>query len=341
MIYLWTATPGTGKTCYVVKQLVDNWLNDEKNKDRKIYANIEGLKIEGIAKPPDDFRQCEDGSIIIYDEAQEINHYSSEVRDDPVARALSKHRHRGFDIHFITQDPAYLNKWVLKNVFLHYYLDRPAQRATVDIYTFARAIVTPTKQDFKNAFDKKMWRFEKHYLKYYKSTVVNTSYKHSSQKKASIIMTAVILLAVLLFFMQPLLSIFKPPQTAQATTPTPTAQQSPQTTPQAPTDDDKGAGQGVEPTDKTPQEQEQERQQKRIYALYEQRTQKDYDIIRKEPNLQVRGVMIMGEKCTAYNAHGDVMTFTAEQCKQLMKNGGVYKSIQQSYNTSAVGGGAL
>lgn len=110
MIYLWTATPGTGKTCYVVKQLVDNWLNDEKNKDRKIYANIEGLKIEGISRPPDDFRKCEDGSIIIYDEAQDIIHYSSEVRDDPVAREISKHRHRGFDIHFITQDPALLNK---------------------------------------------------------------------------------------------------------------------------------------------------------------------------------------------------------------------------------------
>lgn len=193
MIYLWSATPGTGKTCYVVKQLIENWSVDPKNAGRKIYANIAGLKLEGIDVPPDDFRDCEDGSIIIYDEAQDIRHYSSEVRDDPVARALSKHRHRGFDIHFITQDPALLNKWVLKNVFLHYYLWRPAQVDNITIYTFARAIVTPTKEDFKNAFDQRLWRFEKKYLDYYKSTVVNTSQKMASFKRKSIITLGVLI----------------------------------------------------------------------------------------------------------------------------------------------------
>lgn len=162
MIYLYSATPGTGKTCYVVKQLVDNWLNDLDNANRKIYHNINGLKIEGLYQAPDDFRECDDGSIIIYDEAQDIDYYSSDSRSiNEVAKELSKHRHRGFDIHFITQDPALLTKWVLKNVYLHYYLWRPAQASTITIYTFSRAIVSPTKTDFKNAYDKKLWRFEK------------------------------------------------------------------------------------------------------------------------------------------------------------------------------------
>lgn len=325
MIYLWTATPGTGKTCYVVKQLVDNWLNDEKNKERKIYANIEGLKIEGISKPPDDFRQCENGSIIIYDEAQDIKHYSSEVRDDPVARALSKHRHRGFDIHFITQDPALLNKWVLKNVFLHYYFWRPAQRATVEIYTFARAIVSPTKQDFKNAFDKKIWRFEKHYLQYYKSTVVNTSHKHGSQKKVSIIMTAVILLAVLLYFIKPLFSLTKSPvETQQVTTSDVQAHTEPQDNAQEPTE------QKAVQTELT-DEQRQTEQNRRIYTLYQERLPKDYDIIRKEPDLQVRGVMVMGNNCKAYNAHGDMMTLSDVDCKDYINTGKVYKSVAQTH----------
>lgn len=325
MIYLWTATPGTGKTCYVVKQLIDNWMNDEKNEDRRIYSNIEGLKIEGILKSPDDFRECEDGSIIIYDEAQDIKHYSSEVRDDPVARALSKHRHRGFDIHFITQDPALLNKWVLKNVFLHYYFWRPAQRATVEIYTFARAIVSPTKQDFKNAFDKKIWRFEKHYLQYYKSTVVNTSQKHGSQKRTSIIITAVILFAVLLYFIKPLFTLTKSPvEQEQSQQGQPVSEQaSEQETEQF------GAVQHSEQTSTqlTDDEKHQSEQNRRIYTLYQERLPKDYDIIRQNPDLQVRGVVVMGGKCQAYNAYGDLMIFSEQDCKGYMQNSKVYKSV--------------
>lgn len=208
MIYLYTASPGTGKTCWVVKQLVDNWITDSKNKDRKIYSNINGLKIEGIYPLPDgdDFRECEDGSIIIIDEPQDIEHYNSDSRGvNPVAKALSKHRHRGFDIHFITQDPSLLHKYVLKNVYLHYYLWRPAQRKTIEIYTFARAIVSPTATDFKNAYDKIWWRFEPYYLQYYKSTVLNTSQKTNSTKRNSVITTFIIFMLIIAYLMYPAL----------------------------------------------------------------------------------------------------------------------------------------
>ena len=207
MMYLVSATPGTGKTCWVVKQLLE-WIEKPENKDRKIYANIAGLKIEGIETPPDDFRECQDGSIIVYDEAQEIEHYSSDSRaGNPVAKALSKHRHRGFDIWFISQDPSLLHKYVLKNIYLHYYLWRPAQRANVEIFTFARAIVTPTKDDFKNAYDVKWWRFDKYYLKYYQSTVLNTSKPTLSSKKWSIVTTFLIFMAMIAYFMYPALSL--------------------------------------------------------------------------------------------------------------------------------------
>lgn len=215
MIFLWSATPGTGKTCYVVKQLIEKWTVDEENKNRKIYHNINGLKIEGLHTAPEDFRECEDGAIIIYDEAQDIEYYSSDSRSNPVAKELSKHRHRGFDIHFITQDPALLNKWVLKNVYLHYYFWRPAQSKNIEIYTFARAIVSPTKQDFKSAYDKKLWRFEPHYLQYYKSTVLNTSQKMGSSKKTSILITAFLFACIIAYFIRPLFSLGQLPEDAQ------------------------------------------------------------------------------------------------------------------------------
>lgn len=394
MIYLWSATPGTGKTCYVVKQLVDNWLNDEKNKNRKIYANIAGLKIDGIYEPPDDFRDCEDGALIIYDEAQDIKHYSSETRDDPVARALSKHRHRGFDIHFITQDPALLNKWVLKNVFLHHYLWRPAQRDNVEIFTFARAIVTPTKEDFKNAFDKRFWRFEKKYLDYYTSTVINTSQKVGSFKRNSILGLGILAFAVIGLLIS-LPAIFSQKKDIPTTQAPKTSQEAPQAT--------QGAGQGdnttqnpktqnnvttaqnepiqqdtlqyltkdelieyVKTREKHAQNElskyklqveqdrlaimtqydllqkqllEHDKQIKDFYArleLYKRQLPKNYEITKQDPNLQVRAVVKRGNKCSAYNTHGDLMQLSFDECDHYLQAvGRVHKGNGQTTHIKA------
>ena len=210
MLYLVSATPGTGKSCWVVKKLVEEFIEKPEYKGRPIYCNIAGLKIQGIKEPPDDFRECPDGSLIIYDEAQDIEYYNSDSRaNNPVAKALSKHRHRGFDIWFITQDPSLLHKYVLKNVYLHYYLWRPAQRKLIEIFTFARAIVSPTKEDFKNAYDKTWWKFEEYYLQFYRSTVINTSKKVGSSKKWSVITTALIFFAMIAYFMYPAISASK------------------------------------------------------------------------------------------------------------------------------------
>lgn len=312
MIYLYSATPGTGKTCYVVKQLVDNWLNDPDNANRKIYHNINGLKIEGLYQAPDDFRQCDDGSIIIYDEAQDIDYYSSDSRSiNEVAKELSKHRHRGFDIHFITQDPALLTKWVLKNVYLHYYLWRPAQASTITIYTFSRAIVSPTKTDFKNAYDKKLWRFEKKYLDYYKSTVLNTSKKTTSQKKNSIIATAIIMLLVLAYFSKPLLSIHKPPQTQENKKEQGVSDTTQQATQQAtPPQTQATQSMGFDDTLKT-----------KYLDAYNVETMHD-DTVRAQ------AVIHNSTTCVAYNKYGDKLNIDKELCEKLARDG-VPKAKQQ------------
>lgn len=329
MIYLWSATPGTGKTCYVVKQLVDKWTVDDKYKHRKIYHNINGLKIEGLHQAPDDFRQCDDGSIIIYDEAQDIDYYSVESKINPVCKELSKHRHRGFDIHFITQDPALLNKWVLKNVYMHYYFWRPAQRKNIEIYTFPRAIVIPTKQDFKTAFDKKLWRFEEHYLQYYKSTVMNTSEKVGSSKRASIIATGFMFLCVIAYFIQPLFSIannFEAKDQAQDNTDNTTAQNTSKV--KQPTD--------TAPTTQDIRLQEQEQliaNQKRKIELYQKMLPKDYEVIKSDPNLQVRGVIHSKKGCSAYNTNGDLMNLSADDCAYYISEPGrVHKPLDKDKN---------
>lgn len=318
----------------MVKKLVEEWTVDEDNKNRKIYHNINGLKIDGLHTAPDDFRECDDGAIIIYDEAQDIEYYSSDSRSNPVAKELSKHRHRGFDIHFITQDPALLNKWVLKNVYLHYYLWRPAQSKNIEVYTFARAIVSPTKQDFKSAYDKKLWRFEPHYLQYYKSTVLNTSKKLGSSKRTSILVTGFLFACIIAYFIRPLFSLNKMPEQGEE-------QPSEQVTQKEPTNSPISANR---PPTQAKQDQLQEleylqrqvqiEQLKRQLELYTQNLPKDYQVTKQDPNLQVRAVISSQKACKAYNAHGDLMTLSDTDCQYYIKEPGrVHKANtpQQTY----------
>lgn len=342
MIYLWSASPGTGKTCYVVKQLIEKWTVDEKYKDRKIYHNINGLKIEGLHKIPDDFRECENGSILIYDEAQDIEYYSVESKINPVAKELSKHRHRGFDIHFITQDPALLNKWVLKNVYMHYYLWRPAQASNVTIYTFPRAIVAPTKADFKSAYDKRLWRFEKYYLQFYQSTVLNTSEKLSSTKKSSILITGFLFACLIAYFIRPIFSIadgFGATSANASTSEQDTDVQNQESTAAQPdVQSDNLDEVNLQNRINYYQAQEQQRQQElyqRKLELYNEYLDKDYEVIKSDEALQVRGVIKIGNTCKAYNTHGDLMTLTQSQCNYyIAQSGRVHKSNQSSYHSN-------
>lgn len=300
MLYLVSATPGTGKTCWVVKKLIEEFIESDEYKGRPIYANIAGLKIDGIKEPPDDFRKCPDGSLIIYDEAQDIEHYSSDSRaNNPIAKALSKHRHRGFDIWFITQDPSLLHKYVLKNIFLHYYLWRPAQRKLIEIFTFARAIVTPSKDDFKNAYDKQWWKFEEYYLQFYKSTAINTSRQIGSSKKWSIIVTGFIFFVMIAYFIYPALAVSKkikgeeePTQSQQIID---NQQQTKSTAHPIPADEQ-------QPNTMLPQS-----------APIPQAT---YQPQPKPIDNNVYGITAFGDRCTAYGINNQVIDISHDECLQ-------------------------
>ncbi len=330
MMYLYSATPGTGKTCWVVKQLVDNWIEDPANENRKIYSNIAGLKIEGILEAPEDFRECEDGAIIIYDEAQEIDHYSSDSRgQNPIAKALSKHRHRGFDIHFISQDPSLLHKYVLKNIYLHYYLWRPAQRKNIEIFTFARAIVTPTSTDFKNAYDKKWWRFETHYLQYYKSTVMNTSKKVGSSRKINTIFTFILFMCAIGYFIYPVTGIDKKMSGKEKE---PKQQQVEQAVPIEPQQLQQIEQRQTKPSiqlNQQPVLPGSEQIQQTVSVDIPKKEEPDYFEMEKN---RPTTIMISGDKCTAMNRYQHYLDLSLAECKELMKRPleGSYLPLQRN-----------
>lgn len=70
-----TAPPGTGKTLLLIKMIFE-YLKE----GRRVYSNIDQLKIEEVLPLPHnaDWRDYPDGSVIIYDEAQEHAAFSAD-----------------------------------------------------------------------------------------------------------------------------------------------------------------------------------------------------------------------------------------------------------------------
>lgn len=70
-----TAPPGTGKTLLLIKMIFE-YLKE----GRRVYSNIDQLKIEEVLPIPQnaDWRDLPDGSVVVYDEAQEHAAFSSD-----------------------------------------------------------------------------------------------------------------------------------------------------------------------------------------------------------------------------------------------------------------------
>lgn len=82
---------------------------------------------------------------------------------------------------------------------------------------------------------------------------------------------------------------------------------------------------------------EHDEQMKEFYRtleLYKTMLPKDHKILKANPDLQVRAVVKMGNKCKAYNHEGVLMTLNADQCSYYTEQAGrVWKSGQTSDNS--------
>ena len=82
---------------------------------------------------------------------------------------------------------------------------------------------------------------------------------------------------------------------------------------------------------------EHDEQMKEFYRtleLYKTMLPKDHKILKANPDLQVRAVVKMGNKCKAYNHEGVLMTLNADQCSYYTEaTGRVWKNGQTSDNS--------
>lgn len=189
-------------TYYFERVLYLNSILDRVNKEhnlkfqqfkfvRSIYTNINGLLLSQARSLPhnNDWRQTPFGAVIIYDEAQLIEIFNEECRKvDPVVRDLTIHRHKSYDLYFISQDPALVHKYIRKLCGHHIHL--------INAFGFEQSIRLEWAicQEQPNALRNiarsevnKLYRFPKVLYRVYTSTTASTRVKRYPWKKIILI----------------------------------------------------------------------------------------------------------------------------------------------------------
>lgn len=176
MLFLFTGKPGSFKTAKAATKALD-YLKE----GRPVYTNIDGFDYEGVNPLPEDqdWRNTPDGSVVIYDEAQQFDFFKYKGREklstDGRVQELETHRHTGHDIILITQSPNFLHNHLLGLVGSHYHLHRAYGRGFADVFLWRYAVMMPDSTGSKNkAESHEKFKPDSKIFDKYKSTTIDT-----------------------------------------------------------------------------------------------------------------------------------------------------------------------
>jgi hypothetical protein len=176
MLFLFTGKPGSFKTAKAATKALE-YLKE----GRPVYTNIDGFDYEGVNPLPEDqdWRNTPDGSVVIYDEAQQFDFFKYKGREklstDGRVQELETHRHTGHDIILITQSPNFLHNHLLGLVGSHYHLHRAYGRGFADVFLWRYAVMMPDSTGSKNkAESHEKFKPDSKIFDKYKSTTIDT-----------------------------------------------------------------------------------------------------------------------------------------------------------------------
>ncbi len=174
MFTLVTGAPGSGKTSHVIAKYKDVT-------DRPIYhRGIRDLQLPWTELSDDEAREwhkhVEDGSVVIIDEVQDIFPQRPLSRPTPEGCSiLSKHRHRGLDVVFITQAPTAVDHEARKYVNEHFHYSRSFGAPLVTEYHKGNGVIDlKDKWSLKQDCNKRQVKLPKKVWGLYHSAEVHT-----------------------------------------------------------------------------------------------------------------------------------------------------------------------
>lgn len=149
MLTLITGQPGNGKSLYTIATVEAK----RQAESRPVfYHGIPDLtlpwtKLEDPAK----WYDCPEKSIIVIDEVQKVMPPRPSGSKPPqLVSELETHRHRGFDLFFMTQDPSLVDNHLKKLAGEHIHLVRQWGRQKADLFKMQK-VQDPTNANLKRA----------------------------------------------------------------------------------------------------------------------------------------------------------------------------------------------
>lgn len=161
---------GAGKSYINVKNADDE---HKKGRYKKIYSNIRAHAelTDYVTQLPDDWRECDDYSLIIIDEVQFnekfSRHFSSRRDQEIVDVTMIRHKH--CDLWLITPNTKLLNPDIRVLVNEHWVLEINGSK-TAKAFKFHEAQTSVTKSSKQKAFDEETFEIKEPYQSMYKST---------------------------------------------------------------------------------------------------------------------------------------------------------------------------
>lgn len=220
-VNLITAVPGSGKSLYVV-QMIDRLLQPKYDADGQlmpmpqIYTNIDGLQTDKFNYPSNihlfetptmsgedikifDWRDCPEGSLVIYDEAHFFFPQSKQTPD--ILLELTIARHKGVELYFITQDASQLHHQIRNLVGNHKHLYNALGAKASTVYEWQHFCANPNSRYEQTRAQSQLWLFPKQYFHYYKSANVHTKKLKLPKKAVQLMILALLMMSVSVYYL--------------------------------------------------------------------------------------------------------------------------------------------
>lgn len=194
MLTLITGQPGNGKSLYTIATVEAK----RKAESRPVfYFGIPDLTLPWTKlEDPTKWHECPEKSIIVIDEVQKVMPPRPSSSKPPHhVSELETHRHKGFDLFFMTQDPSLVDNHLKKLAGEHIHLIRQWGRQKADLFRMQK-VQDPTNANLKRALHSS-FPYPKEVFDWYKSADAHT-HKKSIPKKYYLLFGLPVLLVLAL-----------------------------------------------------------------------------------------------------------------------------------------------
>nr|WP_231642919.1 zonular occludens toxin domain-containing protein [Ralstonia syzygii] len=151
-----------------------------------------------LLEDPTTWHECPEKSIIVIDEVQKVMPPRPSSSKPPAHVApLEVHRHRGFDLFFMTQDPSLVDNHIKKLAGEHVHLIRQFGMQRADVFRMQK-VQDPTNANLKRAL-RTTFKYPKEVFGWYKSADAHT-HKRKVPVRVYLLLVLPILLIALIWF---------------------------------------------------------------------------------------------------------------------------------------------